>query len=56
MTIQKGDKKALLKCLRSLKIERDIEKAHSEAERALLEYIGDEEITKAYEDLDKWYA
>ncbi|MBI2623082.1 MAG: hypothetical protein HYW65_00690 [Candidatus Liptonbacteria bacterium] len=32
------------------------ESAHVKADRALLEYIGDEEVTKVFDSVDKWYA
>lgn len=34
----------------------DEEIDHSNADRILLEYINDEEVTKAFHDIDKWYA
>lgn len=34
----------------------DQEGAHIRADEALLEYINDEEIKKAYNSIDKWYA
>ena len=30
--------------------------AHYDADQALVEYIGDEEIKAAYEAIGKWYA
>ncbi|MEK7208519.1 MAG: hypothetical protein AAB699_03180 [Patescibacteria group bacterium] len=32
------------------------EGAHVKADKALLEYIGDEKVTKAFDSIDKWYA
>jgi hypothetical protein len=32
------------------------ESDHIEADRALLEYIGDPEITEAFGNIEKWYA
>ncbi|MDP3996486.1 MAG: hypothetical protein Q8P86_02220 [bacterium] len=32
------------------------ESAHVKADRTLLEYIGDKEVTKAFDNIDKWYA
>ncbi len=32
------------------------ESAHVSADRALLDYIEDEEVTKAFDSIDKWYA
>lgn len=34
----------------------DPERAHLEADRALLDYLADPEIRAAYEALDRWYA
>jgi hypothetical protein len=34
----------------------DTERDHAAADRWLLEYINDPEITAAFEALDKWYA
>ena len=34
----------------------DREKAHVEADEALLEYIDDEKITEAWRNLPKWFA
>jgi hypothetical protein len=34
----------------------DAEENHKEADAALLEYIDDVEITKAFEKIEKWYA
>lgn len=34
----------------------DPEADHVKADRLLLEYIGDEEITAAFEKIEKWYA
>ena len=36
--------------------ELDTETAHSQADDLLLEYIGDNEISHAYNQIDKWYA
>jgi len=53
-----GDKVKLLRYLRTLRKDwsHDPEVAHSYADRALLLYMGDAAITKAYEAIDKWYA
>lgn len=32
------------------------EDSHYDLDMLLLEYIGDERITKAFNDIDKWYA
>jgi len=34
----------------------DLEVAHSNADEALLKFINDPEITKAFDNIDKWYA
>lgn len=34
----------------------DPESAHLEADRALLEFIDDREVEKAYDRIEKWYA
>lgn len=34
----------------------DPEASHSEADKALLDYIGDKEVTKLFDDIKKWYA
>lgn len=34
----------------------DTETGHVRADKALLEYINDQEITKLFNDMDKWYA
>ncbi len=34
----------------------DPEAAHGQADSALLKYIDDEEVNKAYHLIDKWYA
>lgn len=49
-------KEALLKKLKEFKALGDTEAAHGYADDALIEYINDKEITKAYESIDKWYA
>ena len=40
-------------CLRN---NSDPEVAHSDADEALIEFIGDAEITRLYEQIEKWYA
>lgn len=35
---------------------KDPEGSHREADWALLEYIGDDEVTAIYEHVEKWYA
>lgn len=34
----------------------DPEVAHSQADDLLIEYIGDEKVKEAFENIDKWYA
>jgi hypothetical protein len=48
----------LLKLLHSLAStgDGDPERAHSLADAAILEYLADEEISKAYDAVPKWYA
>lgn len=55
-TLVSGDKRALLKRLRQLAKSKDPEEAHDEAEMLLLEYLDDEAISKAYQNVPKWYA
>lgn len=52
------EKKELIERLENIKKEYwwDTEEAHVEADSALIEYINDEEVTKAYDNIDKWYA
>lgn len=51
-------KKNLIKKLKDLVSKRDYdnENAHIEADCALLEFINDNEVTKAYNAIEKWYA
>lgn len=42
--------------LKAYQTDGDIESAHYCADEALLEFIGDKEITVAYEAIEKWYA
>lgn len=37
-------------------VEWDEETAHLHADSALLEFIGDKEITRAFDNIKKWYA
>lgn len=52
----KDDKELLLKELKKLQKEYDIESGHAEADNLLLEYIGDSDIEEAYNAIQKWYA
>lgn len=36
--------------------EADAEKAHSDADDALIEFINDSEVKEAFELINKWYA
>lgn len=60
--MKKGNKikitrEALLKELKELTfLEHDPEMSHAEAEEHLLNYINDDEITKLFEEIPKWYA
>ena len=50
-------KEVLLKSLGEIaKIGGDQEAAHLAADRALIQYINDPEVKKAYEKIPKWYA
>lgn len=46
----------LLEELRWLQDDRDPESAHAEADRLLLAFIDDPEVTEAYRLIDRWYA
>ena len=46
----------LLVKLRKLARKRDTEESHMEADNALTDYINDDEITKAYDAISKWYT
>ena len=48
------NKKELLKIL--LTETYDTETAHQKSDDALLEFIDDEEVTKAFKSVGKWYA
>jgi hypothetical protein len=49
-------KEQLLIELKNLLNSNDAEQAHVLADRLLLEYINDTEITKAFQIIEKWYA
>jgi hypothetical protein len=49
-------KAELLEKLKSWHGETDHEGAHIAADEILLEYINDEEIAKAFNDIEKWYS
>lgn len=46
----------LLKKLKELQTDGDTESAHSDADSALIAFIGDDEIREEYNKIDKWYA
>lgn len=43
-----------LKLIEELNGDPDI--AHEKADNMLIDYIGNDEVTKAYQDIKKWYA
>lgn len=45
----------LIKQLNDLNNDCDCEKAHRKADGLLLEFINDEEITDAFDEIEKWY-
>lgn len=47
---------ALLKRLKDLATVGDAESAHLEADKQLLEYINDKEISKAFNAIERWYS
>ena len=46
----------LIEQLHQLAKSYDLEAAHMEADRLLLEYVNDPEIDAAFEAIEKWYA
>ena len=34
----------------------DVEGQHSDADRLLIKYINDAQVTKIFDDIEKWYA
>jgi len=46
----------LLARLKECQQNGDHESAHCEADDALLEFINDDEVTKAFNAIEKWYA
>jgi hypothetical protein len=55
--VAKGDRDALINRLRECsRWERDPESAHADADKALLDYIGDEEVSAEYGKVEKWYS
>lgn len=49
-------KSELIKRLKALAGEGDPECVHGIADDLLLDFIGDDEVTEAFEAIDKWYA
>lgn len=49
-------KEQLIKRLKELSEGGDVEINHGEADDLLLEFIGDKEISDAYNEIEKWYA
>jgi len=49
-------KEELLKILEECAESFDNERAHADADKALIEYINDSDIEQAYKAIDKWYA
>jgi hypothetical protein len=54
--VHHGAKARLLFLLAECARNPDKERAHGNADDALLEYINDPDITKAYNAFEKWYA
>lgn len=59
--VAKGDTDALKARLRAIKAGRagfdpESEGNHRHADRVLLDFIGDPEVTKLFDDIEKWYA
>lgn len=52
----KGKKSVLLNKLKAYSMHSDIEYAHAGADEALIKFIDDEEISDAFDEVDKWYA
>lgn len=46
----------MIKKLKDLRFPNDAEMAHREADNLLLEFIADEEVSEAFEEIEKWYA
>ena len=53
---KKINKQELIDKLHNLKESGDHEGAHGDADEALLDYIHDDEVTEAFDDIEKWYA
>jgi hypothetical protein len=46
----------LIKQLKALQGGFDKEASHMQADQLLLEFIDNEDVSKAFENIDKWYA
>lgn len=53
---QVGNRQNTLRRLRACAGCSDTEKAHGDADEALIDYIADDEIADAYDRIGKWYA
>lgn len=49
-------KKELIEKLKDLQKTKDVEHGHSEADNLLLGFINDNEISKEYEKIARWYS
>lgn len=49
-------KEQLLARLKECELNGDTEASHVDADMALLEFIGDPEVTAAFNAIDKWYV
>lgn len=50
------DKTELVRRLNNLASHPDRETAHGNADELLLQYIGDNDVNKAFHKISKWYA
>jgi len=46
----------LIKKLKELQIDAEPENAHFDADNLLLEYINDQDISKEFNNIHKWYS
>ncbi len=53
---EKDSRDGLIVKLKKLQTMDEEESAHIQADKLLLEYINDEEISKAFSEIDKYYA
>lgn len=54
--MKKLTKRELLAVLAKAAVSSDTESAHADADSALLRFIGDPEITRAYRAINRWYS